>query len=84
MNPIEFPEQNSVFVAGGCDDLPACRQCNERFHVDEVISLWELSDEDCVEILKQIKAGKRPAIHLSVIGGQPPVSLWVRSEKNGT
>ena len=32
-----------------------------------------------MEILKQIKAGKRPAIYMSVIGGQPPVSLWVKS-----
>lgn len=83
MNPVEFPEQNSVFVADGCDNLPACKQYNKQFQTDEVISLWELSDEDCVEILKQIKAGKRPSIHLSVIGGQPPVSLWVRSEKDG-
>lgn len=39
MYPVEFPEQNSVFVADGCDDLPACKQYNEQFATDEVISL---------------------------------------------
>ena len=49
---------------------------------DEVISLWQFSDDDLVSILKQLKAGIRPAIHLSVIGGQPPVSMWVRKNEN--
>lgn len=31
-----------------------------------------------MEILKQIKTGQRPAVYLAVIGGQPPVSLWVK------
>ena len=78
MKPIEFPEQNTVFVADGCDNLPACRQYNEQFHSQEVISCWELSDDDCMEIMKQIENGKKPVICLDVIGGQPPVSLWVR------
>ena len=82
MSPVEFPEQNSVFVADGCDDLPACNQYNEQFMTDEVISLWQLSDDDLVSILKQLKAGIRPAIHLSVIGGQPPVSMWVRKNED--
>ncbi len=46
----------------------------------EVISCWELSDEEIVLMLKQIQAGQRPAIFLSVIGGQPPVALWVRED----
>ena len=71
MYPVEFPEQNSVFVADGCDDLPACKQYNEQFLTDEVISLWRFSDDDLADILKQIKAGIRPAIHLDVIVGQP-------------
>lgn len=78
MYPIEFPEQNTVFVAEGCDNLPACIQYNEQFQSQEVISCWELSDDDCMEILKQIENGKKPVICLDVIGGQPPVSLWVR------
>lgn len=79
MYPIEFPEQNTVFVAEGCDNLPACRQYNEQFHSQEVISCWELSDNDCMEILRQIENGKKPVICLDVVGGQPPVGLWVRA-----
>lgn len=79
MKPIEFPEQNCMHVANNCMDLPTCRQHNEQFKTEEVTSLWELSDEDCVEVLKQIKRGIRPAIYLSVIGGQPPVSLIVKT-----
>lgn len=78
MQPIPFPEQNSVHVAEGCVDLPTYRDKNEQFGTDEVISLWELSNEDIVEMLKQIKAGVRPSIYLSVIGGQPPVSLFLK------
>ena len=73
MYPVEFPEQNSVFVADGCDDLPACKQYNEQFATDEVISLWRFSDDDLADILKQIK---------DVIGGQPPVSMWVRKNED--
>ena len=79
MHPIEFHEQNTVFVADGCDNLPACRQYNEQFHSQEVISCWELSDNDCMEILRQIENGKKPVICLDVVGGQPPVGLWVRA-----
>ena len=82
MYPVEFPEQNGVVVAEGCEDLPACNQYNEQFMTDEVISLWQFSDDDLVAILKQLKAGIRPAIHLSVIGGQPPVSMWVRKNED--
>lgn len=80
MYPVNFPEQNSVFVADGCDDLPAFRQYNEQFQTDEVISCWEFSDEELVRMLEEIKVGKRPQIFLSVVGGQPPVSLFMRSE----
>lgn len=84
MYPVNFPEQNAVFVADGCGDLPACKQYNEQFDTAEVISCWEFSDEECVELLKQIKSGNRLAVYLSVIGGQPPVSLFIRSEGDGT
>ena len=80
MKSVSFKEQNSLFVAEECDNLPACKQYNEQFNTDEVISCWELSDEELVQILKDVKAGKRPQIYLSVIGGQPPVSLYMRSE----
>lgn len=62
--------------------MPACKQYNEQFATDEVISLWRFSDDDLADILKQIKAGIRPAIHLDVIGGQPPVSMWVRKNED--
>lgn len=80
MNPVSFPEQNSVFVAEGCKNLPAMKCKNEKFGTDEVISCWTFSDEELVQILKDIKDGKIPCIHLSVIGGQPPVSLYVRGD----
>ena len=53
MNPIEFSEQNAVFTAEGCDNLPACKQYNEQFQTDEVISCWEFSDDEIVQILKE-------------------------------
>lgn len=81
MQPVKFPEQNCTYIADGCEDLPAYKTVNEQFQTDEVISLWALSDDDLALILKQIKSGIRPAIHLSVIGGQPPVSLWVREKE---
>lgn len=46
------------------------------------IGIGQFSDDDLVTILKQLKAGARPAIHLSVIGGQPPVSMWVRKNED--
>lgn len=83
MNAVNFKEQNSVFVADGCGNLPACRQFNEQFQVDEIISCWEFTDEELVKILQEVKEGKRPQIFLSVIGGQPPVSLFTRSDSDG-
>lgn len=82
MEPVSFKEQNSIFVAEGCGDLPACRQYNEQFQTDEVVSCWEFTDEEIVQILKEIKTSKRPQIFLSVIGGQPPVSLFMRNDSH--
>ena len=78
MQPVEFLEQNCIYTADKCLPLPACRQMNVEFQAIEVISCHELTDEEIVLMLKQIKAGQRPAIFLSVVGGQPPVALWVR------
>lgn len=78
MRPVEFPEQNCTYTADGCMPLPALQLINEQFQVPEVVSCWELSDEELILILNQIKAGRRPAIFLSCISGQPPVTLWVR------
>lgn len=78
MQPVSFPEQNCTYTADKCLPLPACQQKNKDFNTIEVISLHELTDEEIVLMLKQIKAGQRPAIFLSVIGGQPPLALWVK------
>lgn len=78
MQPVIFPEQNCTYTADKCLPLPACKQVNEEFQTMEVISCHEFSDEEIVMMLKQIKAGQRPAIFLSVIGEQPPVALWVK------
>ncbi|WP_270522978.1 hypothetical protein [Sellimonas intestinalis] len=80
MYAVEFPEQNSVFAADGCIDLPTCKQYNEQFQTDEMVSCWEFTDEELVKILKDVQEGKRPQIFLSVIGGQPPVALYMRGE----
>lgn len=78
MQPVIFPEQNCTYTADKCLPLPAYKQVNEEFQTIEVISCHEFSDEEIVMMLKQIKAGQRPAVYLSVIGGQPPVSMWVK------
>lgn len=80
MNPVKFPEQNSIFRYPDCSDLPALHIRNEHFDTDEVISCWEFSNEELIQILKDIQKGKRPQIFLSVIGGQPPVALYMRDE----
>ena len=81
MTPVDFPERNCIYTAEKCLPLPACQQMNEEFQTIEVISCHELTDEEIILMLKQIKAGQRPAIFLSVIGGQPPVALWVRDKQ---
>ena len=82
MQPVIFPEQNCTYTANKCLPLPACRQMNEEFHTIEVISCHELTDEEIVMMLNQIKAGQRPAVFLSVIGGQPPVALLLRGDES--
>lgn len=82
MQPVSFPEQNCTYIADKCLPLPAWKQFNEEFQTLEVISCHEFTDEEIVMMLKQIKAGQRPAIFLSVIGGQPPVALWVRGDES--
>lgn len=78
MKPVRFPEQNCIYKAEGCEDLPVCRQINEQFGVAEYISCWQLTDQDLALILQQMKAGQRPAIYLSVVSGQPPVVMWLK------
>lgn len=75
MKPVEFPEQNAVFVANGCENLPGCKLENKKFGTSEVISCWELEEEDIKLILEQIAGGEIPRIYLSCLGGQLPVWL---------
>lgn len=82
MQPVIFPEQNCTYTADKCLPLPACRQMNKEFQTIEVISCHEFSDEEIVMMLNQIKVGQRPAVFLSVIGGQPPVALWLRGDES--
>lgn len=82
MYPVRFPQQNIVYRKDGCKDLPACKRYNEQFKTDEVISCWELSDDEIMQILNEVKDGKRPRIFLAVVGGQPPVALFMESESD--
>lgn len=78
MKAVDFPESNCTYTADKCLPLPACRQQNEESQTIEVISCHEFTDEEIMLMLEQIKAGKKPAIFLSIIGGQPPIAMWVR------
>lgn len=78
MDVVDFPERNCTYVGKNCLPLPACQQMNEKFQTIEVISCHEFTDEEIVLMLEQIKAGQRPAVFLSIIGGQPPIAMWVR------
>ena len=82
MNPVMFPEANCVYVADKCLPLPVLRVHSAKFDATECISLLEFTDEEIVTMLKQIKNGVRPAIYLSVIGGQPPVALWLKENQD--
>lgn len=62
--PIEFEEQNRVYKAEGCGDLPALVASK-----NEIVSCWELTKEELEEINK---TGK---IWLICVGSQPPVSV---------
>lgn len=46
-----------------------------------MVSCWGFTDEELVQILKDVQDGKRPQIFLSVIGGQPPVALYMRGDR---
>lgn len=75
MKPVDFQERNTVFVANGCENLPACKLENEKFGTSEVISCWEFDEEDVKLLTEQLAKGETPRIYLSVLGGQPPVWL---------
>lgn len=64
MKPVEFPEQNTVFTADGCENLPAYKCGNEKHGTSEVISCWELEENDIKLLLNQIAGGEVPKIYL--------------------
>lgn len=78
MKPIEFKEQNTVYIAprdwdeatyGVCGDLPV-----QRDEVNQTVtSCWDLSDVEA----QLVADGAR--IYLTIHGEQPPVMLEVRS-----
>ena len=80
MNAVMFPEANCIYVADKCRPLPVLRIHSAKFNAQECVSLYEFTNEEIVAMLKQIQRGERPAIYLSVIGGQPPVALWLKEE----
>ena len=55
MIPVDFPGANCIYTADKCLDLPALQKMNEEFKIIEVISCHELTDEEIVLMLKQIK-----------------------------
>lgn len=79
MHPVKFIEQNCTYKRDDCMDLPAKREYNEKFDCEEVTSCWEFSDDDIEELKRMIDAGIKPIVCLSVLGGQPPVCLYIGS-----
>lgn len=71
MEPIKVKQTNCVYTAPGCGDLPVVREVDEEGHLS-VTSAWKPSAED----LEVLNAGG--CICLTVLGGQPPVSMWAQ------
>lgn len=70
MKPVKFEGMNCTYTAPDCEDLPA--RCELEGEHLSVLSAWKPSEED----LKLLNAGG--CVCLSVLGGQPPVALWVQ------
>lgn len=81
MIPVKFPEQNSVYKRESCMDLPTFQGYNDQFNAPEITSCWEFTDDEIQKIKDDIENGKRPQLFLSVIGGQPPVALFMRDKE---
>jgi hypothetical protein len=70
MKPVKFVGANCSYTAPGCEDLPTLRELDgERLSVTRV---WKPSAED-LEVLNN-----GGCVCLNVLGGQPPVALWVQ------
>ncbi|KKN32455.1 hypothetical protein LCGC14_0813720 [marine sediment metagenome] len=48
--PVKFEGYNTTFVADGCGDLPA--YAHGRVSDEQVVTCWELSGEELMEILR--------------------------------
>lgn len=70
MKPVKFEGMNCTYTAPYCEDLPARHELDGD-HLS-VLSVWKPSEED----LKVLNGGG--CICLNVLGGQPPVALWVQ------
>ena len=72
MIAIEFKEQNTVYVAEGCGDLPTCKYQDENS--SGIVSCWEPDDTEMEYIKDCISKGEKPKIYLDMLCGfQPPV-----------
>ena len=70
MDPVKFEGMNVTYVSPGCGDLPTLAH-EEDGHLC-VTSCWKPSAEDLVAL----NAGG--CVCLNVVGGQPPVAMWVQ------
>ena len=70
MKPVKFEGANCTHTAPGCKDLPSLHILDGG-HLS-VTSVWKPSVED----LEALNNGG--CICLNVLGGQPPVALWVQ------
>ena len=70
MKPVRFEGANCTYVAPDCGDLPTRREIEDEYV--SVTSVWKPSAED----LEVLNAGG--CVCLNVMGGQPPVALWVQ------
>ena len=77
MKPVKFKGNNCTFYANDCGDLPAkvnyYKDDTGRITGKSIISAWMPTAEE----LKALNEGK--PLFLEVIGGQPPVSLYVNN-----
>lgn len=72
MKPVKFKEQNTVFGATGCGNLPAHK------YKDGIVSCWKGT---IAERLKFLLIGK---MWISIIGGsQPPIWAGTQTPFSG-
>lgn len=70
MKPVKFEGTNCTYTAPGCEDLPTLREFEDERPT--ITSVWKPSAED----LEELNNGG--CVCLTVLGGQPPVSLWTQ------